>query len=255
MPTAQTGYFVDSAVAGVAYTCGAFSGVTDANGAFNYEASSTCTFKVGGITLGSVAASALLTSVNLVSGAVDETNPTVNNITRFLMSLDTDNDPSNGIQIATSVGTALSSATLNFSLDPNTFATNATGVVNTAIPGRALVSAAAASGHLSATLLGLLAGSYSCTYSGSDSSGALSGTATLMIANGAITGTGADSRGGPGSSFSLNGNVTTSGSATLVGGSTSNGGNFTGSFKNDGSGSGTWTGNNNGSGTWACHKA
>ena len=253
-PTAQKGTFVDSAVGGLGYACGAFSGVTGANGSFDYEAGSNCSFKVGGVTIGSAPAAALITPVGLVSGAVDESNPTVVNITRFLLSLDADNNSSNGITIAGSVATALASATLDFT--SASFDTQAAALVGSAISGRTLVSASQARAELGVTLLGLLAGSYNCTYTDVRPGGG--GTASLMIAAGVITGSGVNSAVGS-KSFTLTGNVTTSGGTTLVGGSASNGATFTGSFKNDGvsiGGSGTWKESpGNGSGTWACQKA
>jgi hypothetical protein len=247
-PTALKGVLVDAPVAGVGYSCGAFSGTTAADGAFDYEAGSQCSFRIGGITLGSVPAGALITPVDLVDGAIDETNPKVVNITRLLISLDSDNDASNGIAVASSVGTALASASLDFGLDEAAFAAQAAPLLNTAIAGRALASADTARSHLGATLLGLLAGNYSCTYAiGAQQAG----TASLAIASGVITGTGTPAGGG---SFTLDGQVGTSGDATLVGGSTSNGATFDGSFKSDGSGSGTWNADSD-SGSWACHKS
>lgn len=243
--TSQTGVFIDSPVSGVAYTCGAFSGATDGNGSFNYEPGSNCTFKIGGITIGSAAAAALITPVTLVSGAVDEANPTVINIVRFLMSLDVDNDSNNGIDVASSAATGLASSTLDFASTNAAFATQAAALVNTAIPGRALVTATQASTHLRSTLLGLLAGNYACSYT---TGGVPTGTASIDIEGGVVSGTGIDSA--PGSTaFTINGSVTTSGNATLVGGSASTGAHFTGSFSNHGTGSGTWD-----AGTWVCHK-
>jgi hypothetical protein len=251
-PTAQTGIFVDSPVSGIAYTCGAFSGMTGADGSFDYEPGSTCTFKIGGVTLGSATAAALITPVALVSGAVDESNPTVINIARFVMSLDTDSDPGNGIQISSGASTALGSAALDFSSTNSNFATQAADLVNVAIPGRALASAGEAGTHLGATLLGLLAGHYDCTYT--DPAAPPGGTATMDITAGVISGSGTGSVDGAPMTFTLSGNVTTSGSASMIAGSVSTGGTFTGSFKNDGTGSGTWTDGAD-SGTWACQKA
>lgn len=86
-----TGYYVDSAVAGVSYTCGSETGKTDGNGKFTFEQGQDCTFKVAGLTLRKVQADSLVDNAKIV-----ENNVTV---ARFLQSLDTDGDLSNGIQI------------------------------------------------------------------------------------------------------------------------------------------------------------
>ena len=253
-PTAQKGFFIDSAVGGLGYVCGAFSGVTGADGSFDYEAGSTCTFAIGGIKLGTALASALITPVGLVSGAIDETNPAVVNITRLLLSLDTDNNPSNGIAIASSVATVLAKASLDFS-QAATFDAQALALVGSAISGRTLASASAARAELGASLLGLLAGSYNCTYTAVQPGGG--GTAKLTISGGAISGTALGSAAGSTSS-ALSGTISTAGSTTLATGVSSGGATFTGTFKSDGTGRGTWLGTGGAatdSGTWSCQKA
>ena len=246
-PTSYSGLFVDAATGGVGYTCGSSTGVTDQKGTFQYDAGSTCTFKIGGVALGSAAGAAVITPVTLVPGATNETNPVVINITRFLLSLDSGGNTNSMITIAPSVASALASSTLDFT-NATAFDAQAQALVSLAYPGRTLVAASVAQAHMGATLLGLLAGSYSCTYTGSSDSG----TANVTIANDAITGTGMSSKSGS-TQFTLSGTVTTSGNATLTSGGTSTGATFTGSFTNDGNGSGTWMGGMN-SGTWACHR-
>lgn len=243
-PTELTGKFVDSGVAGIAYTCGFFSGTTDLAGTFSYEAGSTCTFKIGGITLGSASGAPIVTPVSLVNGAVDESDPVVANISRLLISLDSDNNPSNGIDIAGSVRTALASASLDVT-NQSTFDSLASALVATAIPGRTLASSAYARGHLNVTLLSLLAGPYSCNYSGSDS-----GTASVNIANGYLSGSGTSRDTG---AFSLSGSVFSSGATTLTTGAASTGATFSGTFTTEGTGSGTWQAFPD-SGTWSCRR-
>lgn len=244
-PQAQTGKFIDSAVAGLGYTCGSFSGTTDAAGTFNYEAGSACTFKIGGITLGSASAAPTLTPVSLVSGAVDESHPVVANVSRLLISLDADNNPANGLEIASSVTAALASSSLDVT-DTANFDALASAAVAAGIPGRTLVSTTAATSHLNATLLGLLAGSYSCSFSGGDS-----GTVNVTIANGTVSGSGT-SRYSAG--FAVGGQVVSSGDTTLTAGGTSTGGTFTGKITSEGTGSGSWQAGS-ASGTWTCSRA
>ncbi|HEY1391744.1 MAG TPA: hypothetical protein VFV25_00105, partial [Methylibium sp.] len=190
-PTSYSGLFVDAAAGGVGYACGSSSGVTDQKGTFQYDAGSTCTFKIGGVALGSAAGAAVITPVTLVPGATNETNPVVINITRFLLSLDSGGNTDSMITIAPSVATALASSTLDFT-NATTFDAQAQALVSMAYPGRTLVAASVAQAHMGATLLGLLAGSYSCTYTGTSDSGMV----TVTIANGAITGTGMSSKSG-----------------------------------------------------------
>ena len=95
------GYFEDSAVAGVDYsTSSGFSGTTGANGEFRYNINDKVTFKVGNIVLGSATLKAdneYVTPDNLDGVGVDNNKKAL--ILQFLQSLDTDNNPNNGIQI------------------------------------------------------------------------------------------------------------------------------------------------------------
>jgi hypothetical protein len=104
--TAMTGVFRDSTVIGLGYESGAHSGVTDSMGQFTYEAGHSITFRVGGIVLGTVPVSRpLLTPVDLVANGTGTSNYVLN-VVRFLMMLDQDADPNNGIQISPAVTAA-----------------------------------------------------------------------------------------------------------------------------------------------------
>ena len=100
--TTGTGYYVDSAVAGVNYTCGSQTGTTDKDGKFTFEKGQDCTFGLAGITLKKVPADNLADNAKVV-----ENNVTV---ARFLQSIDKDGDPSNGIQITEKTLTVLTKA-------------------------------------------------------------------------------------------------------------------------------------------------
>jgi hypothetical protein len=107
--TVATGVFRDSTVIGLGYVSGAHSGVTDQSGAFTYETGLGITFSVGQINIGTVTtAKALITPIDLVAHGTGVSNQVLN-IVRFLMMLDQDNDPSNGIQISTAVAAAAAS--------------------------------------------------------------------------------------------------------------------------------------------------
>lgn len=99
------GVFRDSVVAGLGYTSGAQSGTTNAVGEFTYEIGRSVTFSVGAVVLGTAPEGRpLLTPVDLiVNGTIDSS--AVINVTRFLLMLDEDGDPANGIQISAAVRT------------------------------------------------------------------------------------------------------------------------------------------------------
>lgn len=247
------GTFIDSAVSGMSYTCGSLSGTTDSNGRFSYTPGSSCTFKIGGVTVGTATASATLTPVSLVSGASNESNTTVGNIASFLQSLDTDNDPSNGIAISDAVKTTLATGTLDFT--SNSFGINAQTLVTQAYSTRTLTSTSTAQAHLRSSILSKIAGTYRCTFSGSDNG---SGTATLTSTgtSGSITGTGTSNiYGGPGS---ISGSYTSNGATAFTLGSANTGATFSGTFGLNGSASGTWSNTNvtpTESGSWSCSKS
>jgi hypothetical protein len=96
---AATGYFRDSTVVGLGYRSGSHSGVTDAQGRYTYEIGQSITFTVGAITLGTAPAKAQMTPVDLVTNGTGNSTYVLN-VVRFLLMLDQDGDPSNGIQIA-----------------------------------------------------------------------------------------------------------------------------------------------------------
>jgi len=98
--TASQGTFVDSPVEGLQYETPTQSGITGAQGTFQYLGGEIITFSVGDIVLGQAVAKATITPVDLVGGALNEQNPTVTNIARFLLSLDLDGNWDNGISIS-----------------------------------------------------------------------------------------------------------------------------------------------------------
>jgi len=96
-----SGSFIDSPVEGLSYRSGSQSGVTDSKGTFTYEAGQNIVFSIGGVTLGTIAGAEVLTPVELVRGRSSDRE--VNNIVRFLLLLDSDNDSTNGISISSAV--------------------------------------------------------------------------------------------------------------------------------------------------------
>ena len=124
----RDGIFMDSAVEGITFKTETISGETDSHGRFTYEPGETVTFSIGGIILGTTTVKPVITPVDLVEGAQDENDPAVTNITRFLITLDEDNDPDNGITISTELSAAfatLADISVDFKQDTSLFAQDA----------------------------------------------------------------------------------------------------------------------------------
>lgn len=123
--TAQTGTFIDSAVSNIDYKTASHSGVTDTSGKFTYESGESITFSIGTITFPPVTATNIVTPLTIAQ-TTDVNDDTVINISRFLQTIDSDGDPSNGITIADELKAANStnSGTIDFTADPDSFATN-----------------------------------------------------------------------------------------------------------------------------------
>lgn len=112
-----TGAFLDSSVEGVSYSASPSgrSGRTDAAGKFQCNSGDTLGFKIGGIELGSAKCASMVTPLTLAGlSTYAADNEQVGNLLLFLQSLDEDDDPSNGIRIASEVASALAGKTLNF---------------------------------------------------------------------------------------------------------------------------------------------
>lgn len=113
--TVLTGVFLDSEVEGLTYKTETQSGTTNADGEFEYLEGEEITFSVGNIELGSAEASEVITPVT-IAATEDATvaSQEVMNIAAFLQTLDSDNDPSNGITIEAAVVEAISVTNINF---------------------------------------------------------------------------------------------------------------------------------------------
>jgi hypothetical protein len=126
--TASVGTFTDAGlVSGLQYQTATQSGVTDADGRFNYLPGETVTFKIGNIVLGQAVAGSALNTFSLVGIAPPLTslgviNKTPNgklfqkaiNISVFLQTLDADANPQNGIAIPSQAIDLAANTTLNF---------------------------------------------------------------------------------------------------------------------------------------------
>ena len=114
--TIKTGKFVDSPVQGLEYFTTSQNGITDSDGAFKYKDGEVVNFKIGGITLGAVEGSSIITPVEIVNADSMRENKVVQ-LLQFLQSIDSDADPSNGITITTDLRNKAKSSTQNFSAD------------------------------------------------------------------------------------------------------------------------------------------
>ena len=117
--SASTGYFVDSPVANLDYDCivDGNSGQTSADGAFTCQNMTQVRFRLGELVLGeiqSLPADGTVFPQDIVGVPRDDvTNPQVTAMAQLLQSLDTDNDPNNGIVIAPETAETLPAGNFN----------------------------------------------------------------------------------------------------------------------------------------------
>ncbi len=153
---ARTGTFIDSAVEGVLFTTATQSGTTDSAGTFTYLPGEGVSFYIGDILIGTAEGSALLTPLDFVPGAIDETDPEVTNILRFVQSLDDDNNPDNGITISAATAAAAVGQNLDFSPSNINFVSEAEALLALLTSGAVttLIDAASAQAHFVGSLGG-----------------------------------------------------------------------------------------------------
>jgi hypothetical protein len=117
------GFFIDSPVQGLTYTSSSHSGTTDALGRFDYESGESIIFSIGDINLPAVTASKAIHVSDLYSGGLSDT-ATIN-LARLLLTIDSDNDSDNGIQLSSSITSSVENSALsnlNFSDSATVFA-------------------------------------------------------------------------------------------------------------------------------------
>jgi len=149
--SAQTGVFIDSPVAGLNYQTNSISGTTNSAGQFQFFAGQLISFFIGDLVLGATQGRSVITPILLVEGATDANNTAVLNIVRLLMTLDSDANPDNGIQISETAHAAASGVTFDFASD--TFEQDVQPFLNSAVaPGTTLVNTTTAQNHFQASL-------------------------------------------------------------------------------------------------------
>ncbi len=113
-----TGKLTDAAISGVNYsTSSKKAGITDENGRYNYDHGDTVEFTLGSLSLGKVKATAIVTPINLAGDSLSR----LQNLLVLLQSLDSDNEPGNGITIPADAAAAVG-ADINLDSDPSEFA-------------------------------------------------------------------------------------------------------------------------------------
>ncbi len=134
----NTGVLTDGDIAGVSYTTSSgLTGTTNENGEFSYADGDQVTFKIGDVQLGeTIDAIARITPLDLAESENSRTNLLV-----FLQSLDSDANHDNGINISTTVSTALANQTIDFEQSPEDFISDATFVDTMAQAGLEIYSA------------------------------------------------------------------------------------------------------------------
>ncbi|MEK9704319.1 MAG: hypothetical protein VW829_20045, partial [Deltaproteobacteria bacterium] len=179
--TLLTGRLLDSAVAGVTYnTTSNQSGTTTTEGEYNYREGDQITFSIGGLQLGPINATALITPLEL-TGASTTADQRVLNLIRLLQTLDSDQDPANGLFISSTFRNNLQGRSFNFEQSPSVFQAETNSTLQSAGIARGLVDGQGALDHFhstlqregrgnqigdSETLLSLLASDSSCFFDG-----------------------------------------------------------------------------------------
>lgn len=217
-PGVSVNQLVDGPTSGLGYVSGKQSGVTDGLGLYLYELNNSITFSIGGIVLGSAdpTGKSLLTPIDMVSGAVDETTPAVTNILRFLQTIDDDANHDNGIDITAAVRTLAAGQAINFDQtvtafeqDSNVLSVVASLTAATSAGVRSLLVTSTVLANFRQSMLFRRIGRYCGSYAGGDN-----GTLDLIVDyQGNITGTGVSNSMGV---FTVAGSVDSQGAASFV---------------------------------------
>ncbi len=160
------GQFKDSNTSGLRYRGAAGEGITDADGRFRYRPGEPVRFSVGKVELGSAPGRRVITPRDLVASG-STADPAVINRVRFLMMLDADGDPDNGITLSPEVQAAAETwQPVDFTApDLALELADIMAAAREADGGSHVLPAAdTARGHLESTLLCQLAGIYTGTF-------------------------------------------------------------------------------------------
>ncbi len=119
-----SGYFFELPISGLSYRNRDHISYTDSSGNYHYTTSGLSEFYLGYTPIGSVTNSPYVRYVDLAEalGAEDHRDIIFNNLLRLLMTLDSDDDPLNGIHIPCELSSR-PYREINFRLDEQAFAT------------------------------------------------------------------------------------------------------------------------------------
>ncbi len=149
---ARQGVFLDSAVSGLAYSTETLSGITDAEGTYEYLEGESVTFSIGGLQFPTVVATETVTPLEL-AGTNDPFDSGVVNVVRLLQTLDHDSDPSNGIEISAETRERVQLPVIDLVADFTTVDGVLGSIVSQAYPeSRPVVTASVATEHFIDTL-------------------------------------------------------------------------------------------------------
>ena len=94
-----SGIFKDSTVSGIGYSYNGGSGITDTSGVFSCDNSSDISFFLGNVNFGSSKCKGIITPVDLIPNGTTDSFAVINT-SRFLLMLDSDGNPDNGIVVS-----------------------------------------------------------------------------------------------------------------------------------------------------------
>jgi hypothetical protein len=120
----MTGTFLDGPVSGLHYETDTLSGNTNAEGQFHYMEGESVNFGIGNMMFGHAMGNSVITPMDLVPDANEVSHPTVTNMVRFMLTLDSDGDPNNGIHIDNAMRFAAYGRSFNFDMPMSAFESN-----------------------------------------------------------------------------------------------------------------------------------
>ncbi len=161
------GHFIDSAVEGLEYSRSKnITGLTKSGGEYSFSYGELINFHVGNVTLGESVALSQITPKEIVAYEQEKLHvsiytPEVFNRVRFLMSIDTDKNADNGIQIDDQTRLkAQSWKTPDFSLDADQFTTALEQATNNELSSSEIVDKQKATQHFADSLRCVYSGAY-----------------------------------------------------------------------------------------------
>ena len=174
-PATAIGYFKDSSTEGLTTASGSTSSTTGSDGSFTYEVGKPITFFAGKIKLGTIPVGKSIVTPMDIAADGNISSSSVINIVRFLMMLDDDGDPSNGIRISATARGVLGAvsdidANVDFKQLTSTFAANINSVITQIkyADGKthSLPTDTVAASHLTSTVRCAWSGAFAGSYAG-----------------------------------------------------------------------------------------